>query len=84
MKHMLFCLLLVFVSFSVQAERMEAHGNHEDEVKCFAEIRKLNCGNPDEHKKFISCVNSKVNKLSQHCRIFHQEELERMEGHQHE
>lgn len=82
MSKFLIALLLVF-SFSAFAEEKEAHGNPDDEARCFREIRSMGCGNADQHETFIACVDRNIQKLSRECQVFHREEVARMKSHKH-
>jgi hypothetical protein len=77
-------LMLSLFAFANEEGVMESHGNPEDEVKCFKEIRSLGCGKPESHDTFIACVDSKLNKLSPACQVFHKDEVERMKAHSHD
>lgn len=76
-------LMMSLTAFANEEGAIEAHGNPEDEQKCFKEIRALNCGKPENHSAFVACVDTNIEKLTPACQVFHKDEVERMKGHTH-
>lgn len=77
-------LMLSLFAFGNEEGVIESHGNPEDEVKCFKEIRSLGCGKPEKHDAFIACVDTKIKQLTPTCQVFHKDEVERMKAHSHD
>ena len=76
-------LMLSLGAYADEEGAIEAHGNPEDEQKCFKEIRALACGRPENHATFVSCVDANIKKLTPACQVFHKDEVKRMKGHSH-
>jgi hypothetical protein len=87
MKNTLLIILLSGLALKLLAQRAfghkDEHGDPEDEIQCFQEIRRMRCGNPEDHKAFITCVDFKIEELSERCQKFHKGEVERMKNHGH-
>lgn len=79
MHKILFVVLSLTVSVAALAtEDREAHGDPHIEKVCLKQIRNMDCGSPEDHKVFITCVDLRAEELSEECQLFHRDEVERM------
>lgn len=82
MKHLLGLglSLLSISAFSSQEMRFDP----KLEEKCFAQVRKLQCGEPDKNEEaFFKCVDKKIGKLTPDCQSMHRSIASEHKGHDH-
>lgn len=81
-KTMLLVLSLTASVTALATEHRESHADPDIEKVCLKEIRSMDCGSPEDHKAFITCVDLRAEELSEDCQLFHRDEVERMKhGH---
>lgn len=68
----LFLALIILFTLTALAER-----SPQQEIRCFNEIRDLQCGGTSDTNSFLSCVSLRLQKLSPVCQAYHLREANR-------